>query len=297
MPGMRRTYLSDFNSPAPREVPISVRIRVLFGGFTNQFGWIFFGFGLIFVWVFTAHSDIASIVLFRLKTDITIGIVESVQYTNAGEDNEPIFEVKYTYIDNLGKQHRGASYTKGQPQETARVTVEYVSTLPSFSRVVGMRREMFSPWAIIIIIFPLIGLGFIYSGMKYGIKANRLLSQGRITFGKLISTEPTGASINNRPVLKLTFTFTTDSGLDWEAVAKTHEPEDLRDEADEPLLYDPNDPSTAVLLDDLPGSAEFDANGKLVPASVLGTVRILIIPVLTVVGHGIYLLMAIFRPI
>ena len=124
-----------------------------------------------------------------------------------------------------------------------------------------------------------------------------MLSQGRIAFGKLISTEGTGASINNRPVLKLTFNFKDEDGLDWDVTAKTHEPEDLRDEVEEPLLYDPNDPSTAVLLDNLPGSTEFDASGRLLPASVLETVKTLLIPTLSVVGHGIYLLLTFLGPL
>jgi len=293
---MTRRYLSDFNSPPPREVPLSVGIRVLFGGFNNQFGWIFFGFGMIFVWIFAAHADVASVVLFRLQTRTTIGIVESVQSINASENDVQIYEVKYSYFDDLRRQHAGASYTTGDLGIGARVTVEYVSASPSISRVEGMRREIFGPWAVFPIIFPLVGLGFLYSGIRYGIKANRLLSQGRIAFGKLISTEGTGTSINNRPVLKLTFTFTANDGLDWEVTAKTHEPEDLRDEVEEPLLYDPDDPSYAVLLDDLPGSTEFDSSGRLVAASFLETVKILLVPALTVVGHGIYLLLSILGP-
>ncbi len=291
---MRRRYLSNFNSPAPRKVPFSVRLRVLFGGFNNQIGWIFFGFGMIFVWIFALHADLASIFLFRLETRTTVGVVESVQSTNATENDVQVYEVKYIYFDDLGKQYSDSSYTTGYPGVEARVNVEYVVALPSISRIEGMRREIFGPGAVLAIIFPIVGLGFLTFGIRYGLKANRLLSQGRIAFGKLISTESTGASINNRPVIKMTFSFTAEDGLDWDVTAKTHEPEDLRDELEEPLLYDPNDPSTAVLLDDLPGSAEFDASGQLVPASVLEIIKILLIPGLTVVGHGMYILLAIF---
>jgi hypothetical protein len=291
---MRRKYLTDFNSPAPREVPCSVRLRVLFGGFNNQFGWIFFGFGMVFVWIFTLHADLASIFLFHLQTKTTVGVVEGIYSTSATENDVEVYEVRYTYFDSLGKQHMDVSYITGHPNVAARVNVEYVSDFPSISRVEGMRREIFGPGAILAIIFPMIGLGFLTFGIRDGLKANRLLSQGRIAFGKLISTEGTGATINNRPVLKLTFNFRAEDGLDYDVIAKTHEPEDLGDEAEEPLLYDPNVPSTAVLLDDLPGSAEFDANGGLIPASVSEIVRILLIPVLTLVGHGFYLLLGIF---
>jgi hypothetical protein len=291
---MKRRYLSDFNSPAPRSVPLSVRLRVLFGGFNNQFGWIFFGFGLIFVWVFTLHADVASLILFRFQTNTTQGIVESIEATNASEDDVQIYEVRYLYFDNLGRQQEGVSYTTGALGTTARVNVEYLSGAPSISRIVGMRREIFSAWAAFPIIFPLVGLAFLYSGITYGLKANRLLSQGRIAFGKLASSESTNTRINDRPVIKLTFSFTANDGDEYEVTAKTHLPEDLRDEEQEPLLYDEKDPSSAVLLDDLPGSTEFDSSGKLLPAGTLETVMTLILPGITLIGHGIYLLITLF---
>jgi len=294
-PSMNRRHLTDFNSPTPRAVPLSVRLRVLFGGFNNQFGWIFFGFGLIFVWAFTFNADIASPFLFRMPTRSTIGIVESIQPTNASENEVPIYEVSYSYFDNLGRQQNGSSYTTGGSGVGARVTVEYVTAFPGFSRIEGMRREIFSAWAAFPIIFPLVGLGFLYAGIRYGLKANRLLTEGKIAFGKLISTEGTNTYINNQPVLKLTFSFKADDGDDWEASAKTHEPGDLRDEEQEPLLYDPKDPSSAVLLDDLPGSTEFDSSGRLIPASAWETAKVLFFPGLTVIGHGMYLLISVLR--
>jgi hypothetical protein len=292
---MKRRYLSDFNSPAPRAVPLSVRLRVLFGGFSNQFGWIFFGFGLIFVWIFALHADIASPILFRFQTRTTQGIVESINTTNASEDDVLIYEVSYSYFDDLGRQQSGSSYSTGTPVVGARVAVEYLSAIPSISRAVGMRRTLFGPWAVFPVIFPLVGLVFIYSGIKYGLKANRLLTKGRIAFGKLISTEGTGASINNQPVLKLTFSFTANDGDEYEAIAKTHQPQDLRDEEQEPLLYDEADPSYALLLDDLPGSTSFDSSGNLLPAGTVETAMTLILPSVTVVGHGIYLLLSVLR--
>lgn len=292
---MNRRHLTDFNSPTPRAVPLSVRLRVLFGGFNNQFGWIFFGLGLIFVWAFTFNADIASPILFRMPTRSTIGIVESVQPTNASENDVPIYEVSYSYFDTLGRQQNGASYTTGGSGVGARVAVEYVSAFPGFSRIEGMRREIFGAWAAFPIIFPLVGLGFLFSGIRFGLKANRLLTDGKIAFGKLISTEGTNTYINNRPVLKLTFAFKAVDGDDWEATAKTHLPQDLRDEEQEPLLYDPKNPSSAVLLDDLPGSTQFDSSGRLIPASTLETAKVLFFPGLTVIGHGIFLLTALFR--
>jgi uncharacterized Rmd1/YagE family protein len=114
---MRRRYLSDFNSPTPRAVPLSVRLRVLFGGFNNQFGWIFFGFGLIFVWGFAIHADVASLFLFRFQTKSTQGIVETVQAKNASENDGQIYQVSYTYFDNFRDQVRVESQSVALPGE------------------------------------------------------------------------------------------------------------------------------------------------------------------------------------
>lgn len=133
------------------------------------------------------------------------------------------------------------------------------------------------------------------AGISYGLKANRLLEHGKIAFGKLASSEATSTRINNQPVIKLIFSFTANDGDEYEAVAKTHQPGDLEDEAEEPLLYDEADPYYALMLDDLPGSTEFDPSGKLVPASAWEVAKALFIPMLTVIGHGTYLLLQVFR--
>lgn len=291
----RRRYLSDFNSPAPRGVPISVRLKVFFGGFNNQFGWLFFGFGMIFVWIFTLQSDVTSFFLFSFQTSNTQGIVTRVEESNASENDTTIFELNYTYFDNLGREHTGKSYSTGYPSVGNNVAVEYLDGFPSISRVQGMRRKPFGAFGLIAAIFPLIGTAFLAAGIRYGIKANRLLGHGRIAFGKLVSSEATGTLINNQPVIKLIFSFTANDGEEYEAVAKTHQPGDLRDEAEEPLLYDENDPYYAVLLDDLPGSTEFDSSGKLLNAGVWETAKVLFLPTATVIGHGFYFLVSILR--
>ncbi len=292
---MDRGHLTDFNAPAPRAVPLSLRLRVLFGGFNNQFGWTFIGFGMIFVWVFALKADITSLALFLMPSREARGQVQSVQYTGASENDAPVYEVHYVYVDNLGRQRSGVSYTTGSAQPGSQVTVEYLSSAPEIARIKGMRRRPFSFWAVFPIIFPLVGLAFVNSGIRYGLKANRLLARGRIAYGRLVSSVPTGARVNDRPVMKLTYAFETAEGEEWEATAETHEVEDLTDEAKEPLLYDPEDPSTAVLLDDLPGSTRFDSAGRLQPASALEVVRVIFIPALTVVGHGWYVLAVLLR--
>ena len=48
----------------PRDIPFLLMLRIYFGGVFSQFGWIFFGFGLTFVWAFGVPENIASRFMF-----------------------------------------------------------------------------------------------------------------------------------------------------------------------------------------------------------------------------------------
>ena len=50
----------SFLAPPPRPVPLPLRVQLLLGGFFGQFGWFFFGFGLIFFWAFAMQADLSS---------------------------------------------------------------------------------------------------------------------------------------------------------------------------------------------------------------------------------------------
>ena len=49
-------------SDPPRDVPMLVKLRLLCGGFNNQLGWLFFGFGMIFAWAFIGQADLTQLV-------------------------------------------------------------------------------------------------------------------------------------------------------------------------------------------------------------------------------------------
>ena len=130
---------------------------------------------------------------------------------------------------------------------------------------------------------------FIIGGINKGIKANRLLALGEQTTGRLKSKEKTNTKVNKKPVYKLTFEFNTLEGMTYETMVKTHETGKLEDQTEEPLLYEPMRPSYAVMLDDLPGAPRIQENGNIQAGSVAITIMALIIPLATIIGHGIYI--------
>jgi hypothetical protein len=280
----------------PRDVPLLVRLRFLLGGFLNQFGWIFLGFGLVFVWAFTVNADLTSWYRFRGQINTTEGTIIyskktrfSIDSSKHGEDT-PVYAIHYAFTGTDGAEYKGVSFNIGkQFDEGQKITIEHLQDNPQVSRIKGMRRKPIGFFGLSALAFPLIGLLFITGGIRKGLKANRLLALGEQTTGRLKSKEKTNTQVNKKPVYKLTFEFNTPEGMTYETVAKTHDTAKLEDQTEEPLLYDPMRPSYAVMLDNLPGNPRINDNGNIQTGSAAKTIMLLIIPLATVIGHGIYI--------
>jgi hypothetical protein len=222
--------------------------------------------------------------------------VTAVESTNASENDSPVYLVAYQFVAPDGTTHTGTSYTTGLVYEPGdRVTVEFGLRHPEDSNLKGARRAMFGPGALFTVIFPAIGLVFVVVGMWDGVKANQLLRSGRLALARLRSAEGTNASVNNRPVIKLVFEFVAHDGTPHAVTIRTSLPEPLEDEAEEIVLYDTGDPDYAVMLDGLPGPPRLTAQGELEPASFLRAAAVSAVPLLTIFGHGLYLLTRVSR--
>jgi hypothetical protein len=289
---MSQSYAYDLALP-PRSVPWLVRGQVLCGGVLNQLGWAFLGFGLIFVWGFGLNADLDFWLFRGGKVETAQGVVLHVERTTASENDTPVYAYDYSFrVESLEAEFRGISYSTGNLFEPGQpATVEYLADEPAISRIQNTRRAIFGPEVICVtLIFPLVGLGFLIPGIINGLKANRLLAQGKVGLGTQKSMVPTNTRINKKTVYKLTFEFVADNGGRYEVTARSHLPHLLSDEAQERLLYDPANPAYAVMLDNLPGSPRLDDMGRIQATSLWGGVGILILPALTLlVGSGIFL--------
>ncbi|KPK96805.1 MAG: hypothetical protein AMK75_07860 [Planctomycetes bacterium SM23_65] len=277
-----------FSDMVPRHVPSAVRLRLLFGGFASQFGWIFLGFGMIFVWVFQADSAVVSLVRFSGKLETARGVVARSEHSGLKINERDVLTIEYRFTTADGSEHQGASYAIGKHLEPGTtVTVEYPKGNPSVSRIQGMNTTLFGPWVLFVLVFPAVGAVFIFFGLRKGFKGLRLLTNGKTGTGKLLSKEPTNTRINNQTVYKFTFEFKTDDGGTYQAVARTHRLEKLSDE-EEPLLYDPANPSYVVMMDSLPGSPRIDEMGQIRTGSPAATFLVMIVPLASIIGHGYY---------
>jgi hypothetical protein len=134
-----------------------------------------------------------------------------------------------------------------------------------------------------------VGGVMVFFSLREGLRAARLLGTGRLAFGKLASVAGTGTTINNRQVMAMTFQFRAHDGATYDVTSKTHRPEALDDQEEELVLYDPDDPTRGVALDALPGSLQVHQSGEIRPRHPITCLATLIVPGLTLVGHGLYL--------
>jgi hypothetical protein len=267
----------------PRPVSFPLRAKVLFGGVTGQIGWIFLLVGSIVCWVFVPRIDWK---LGAYEATAT-GLVDHVEATSASENDRTIYEVRYHFESLDGTRVDGVSYSTdiGQIRTGADVMVEFDPGDPSSSRIAGARSKPFPIWTAFVLIFPLIGAVLAAFGLRSGARALSLLRRGRIARGRLIRTQATRMEVNDRPVLAMTFAFQTDDGETHEAVARTHRPRQLQDDAEETLFYDPADPSRATLLDHLPGGPYLGPRGQLASGSHLPWPLYLLVPAGWLVGN------------
>lgn len=155
----------------------------------------------------------------------------------------------------------------------------------------GLRKGTFEWPMLFIILFPAIGLTMMAVGVRKGLRALRLLTHGIPAQGRFVGQTRTNVQINDTPVMAMTFEFKTVDGRTARCVAKTHETRELRDDAEEPLVYDPEDPANAVLLDELPGRPRITEDS--VVRSREGMVwHLLLIPVGTVLMHVVWTLLS-----
>jgi len=148
---------------------------------------------------------------------------------------------------------------------------------------------MFGPFVAFVLIFPLIGAAIVYFSLTVGAKRNDLLRNGVLAYGTLTGKRPTNMTVNKRRVFELTYAFTAQDGRQCEATANSSITDKLEDDAQEPLLYDPNDPSRAFLLDDAPARPQFNEIGEL-KGRPAAAIALLILPAIVIIGHGLAML-------
>ncbi len=213
-----------------RRVPVSIILQTLFGGAFTQFGWLFFGFGLMMSLVLVMRSEAVTFIKFRGPLLTTPGVVTATRDTGSSEGGgdsgpgTPIYAITFTFKPQNGTaQMNGTSYRPGTPPaKDETVTVEYCANNPHASRIMGMRSAEFGAASAFALVFPLAGLIIILASTYKRLRLLQIFAIGQPSVGTLAEMESTSVKINGNRVYRMAFPFTTATGEQSFAVMATH---------------------------------------------------------------------------
>lgn len=260
--------MRHLRQPPPRHLSIISQLGILLGGMTNVFGWIFFIFGSIFIWVFGYNSEARFIFEPPLSQwETATGVIMAGEPTNSSVNEQKVWEYTFQVFTD-DNSFSGSSYTlTNRLREGQEVEVLFLPDDISTAYIKGSMRAPFPSWIIFIVgIFPLVGLGFIIFNVRKNAHFLRLLINGQFTRGTKQSAAQTGAmmTINGRQYPQYKFEFNFHVGSVSHAVTcKTYHPHKLEDEEEEIILYNPSDPGDAVVYDSIKNAPQINNQGQL----------------------------------
>jgi hypothetical protein len=245
-----------------RKIPVGVQLKIWFGNVITIIGLAFFIMGLPFSFAFLSFSDFFG-PSFSDEDPKTIATIVSSTPTSSYINDIKVFEINYEYKTSDGNTFNGSGYTTGNIFRIgSEIKVQYQQDNFAVSKSNDLRSSEFGGgFTLFVLIFPVIGLIMLFFSTKKAIKEVYILKIGELAEGRLLSKIPTNTKINNQTVYELQFQFEATNGQMYQAKCRTHQYYRLEDEQLEKLVYDPDMPSNAVMLDALPkGIKEYFLN-------------------------------------
>lgn len=253
---MSNSYTTSFiNTFEPRFLPLSIKLSVNFISVYFLLGFIFSLSGS-FILLMNREGNYNSSFYLESSLEKTVAVIYEVSSTHSSENKQKIYRYNYHFTDSKEKEYEGVSYeTDMGLSQGDQKDVFYKSTDPNISYLSGMRSSLFPIWVMLLmLIFPIVGLSFLLFHFKRARRYLKILKHGLLTSGKVVSKTATSTKINNQLVYLVTFEFTDKQKQTIRAQLKTHIPHVLEDEQKEPVVYIPEAPTEAIMLDALPGN-------------------------------------------
>lgn len=236
---------------------IPLRIRLL-----HNFGRSSFNIGFLFVLI-----SLALVIFFSLRLNWKLLFAGEKDFAPAQAYITGQNETRYSVNDRYLFQYHyefsadGENLNSGSFLEYAdayqvgqEIMVKYLIGSPEISRFSGKdRRNLDQIMFLGGIGGLLVGFFFLYPSIRKTRRERKILMHGQPALGTLIQAEPTNLKVNEQPVYKLTYEYSTGRNKSQKFSVRSHMIRNLSEEHTESLVYDPRKPSRAVIVDTLPG--------------------------------------------
>jgi hypothetical protein len=249
-------------------VPFRIRILFLFGRTSFIIGFLFTLIGLAFIVYFSMQLNWSILIAGKKDLVATAGFITGFDVTQYIVNESPLYEYRYQYYDDARIPYSGffleyaGAYATGQE-----ITIEYLKETPEVSRFTGKDRQNYDQIMFLAGVGGVImGFLFLFPSYRRTKKERKIIMTGRPARGKLIFAEPTNMRINEQPVYKLTYEYSTSHETIQRFSVRSHLIRNISDDHAEILIYDPGDPSKAVVVDTLPGPVARYILNKLYPS-------------------------------
>lgn len=288
---------ADLSVEQERNVPLMLRLRLLFGDWLSQVGWAIFGLTMLVVEPMLFHTDFTSWYLFNGPLEHVAGKVTLVEWAGVSADDErDIYEFRYTFrYDN--DTYEGRSYKQSGPKPGQDTTVEFPSGRPNLSRIAGMNRDAASIAELLLcLVFPVTGVLLASSRLPRAFRCCNLLATGMVANATLAGGEVREANFFIllrawRLPPKLSFIFLDQNGMQRKICIRSSFCEKPLDHRNRAVLYDPSNPDRAVLFEEFDAKPRMDDHGRITwPKSERRPV-FLLIPGAAILGSVAYLLL------
>lgn len=168
----------------------------------------FLAIGSIVSIFFISKTDFKSLLYINQGLSETTAKIINIKETNCSTNDNKILQYTYRFLEYDKAQH-GISYSYDSPiKADDTVQIEFVQDNINVSRIVGMTSAPYDLYVGgFVLLFPLLGLGFIAADLK---KLNQyifILKDFSLTTGDLESKEKTTTEINDSPLYKMTYIY------------------------------------------------------------------------------------------
>ena len=250
-------------------IPLRIRLLHNFGRTSFIIGFLFGVLGIAFVFSFGLKLNWK--LLLARKNDFSQApamITGSIRTQYTVRDT-PLFEYHYSYrpVDDTVPYSGTFLEFEGIYRPGQEIRIEYLLDSPALSRFSGKDRRNFDQIMFLGgIVAMLAGFFFLYPSIRKTRRERKILIAGLPAKGKLIHAEPTNLKVNELTVYKLTYEYKTGPNKSQKFSIRSHMIRNLSEEHFEKLVYDPRKPSSAVIVDTLPGPVARYVNRILYPA-------------------------------